>query len=351
MKKMKNRYRMFVRGKHRGGKIWWWHDNQTGKQGSLQTTDKAEATLILAAKNQPEQRPEFHRQMARTYMVFSDPEGIKRTWEDVMEAIVNLQSGNTKTRWERAVESTAFDRIRDLVVAETKAEDFLAILKGCKVSTNVFLSRLHNFALRVNWLLAPVMPKDIWPKVHYKEKRAITFEEHQRIITRENNPERRAFYEICWHVGGSQSDMAALQSANIDWKNRTLTYYRMKTGGKAILSIGDELETLLRSLPESGPFFPYLIRVRESDRATEFKQRCKALGIEGVTLHSYRYSWAERGKICGYPERYAQESLGYGSKAVHRAYCKNGEVKLPSMESYEKAMKEKIVQLAHSAAA
>jgi len=41
-----------------------------------------------------------------------------------------------------------------------------------------------------------------------------------------------------------------------------------------------------------------------------------------VTLHSYRYAWAERAKTCGYPERFAQEALGHNSKAVHRAYAK-----------------------------
>lgn len=40
--------------------------------------------------------------------------------------------------------------------------------------------------------------------------------------------------------------------------------------------------------------FPYLSSVRANDRATEFGQRCRQLGISGVTLHSYRYAWAER---------------------------------------------------------
>jgi integrase len=41
----------------------------------------------------------------------------------------------------------------------------------------------------------------------------------------------------------------------------------------------------------------------------------------GVTLHSYRYAWAERAKTCAMPERFAQEALGHNSKAVHRAYA------------------------------
>ena len=37
-----------------------------------------------------------------------------------------------------------------------------------------------------------------------------------------------------------------------------------------------------------------------------------------------------------YPERFAQEALGHNSKAVHRAYAKNAQMKLPSLEEYER---------------
>jgi len=85
-----------------------------------------------------------------------------------------------------------------------------------------------------------------------------------------------------------------------------------------------------------GPLFPHLSRVRAGDRATEFRSRCRQLGITGVTLHSYRYAWAERAKTVGYPERFAQEALGHNSKAVHRAYAKRALMKIPSLEEYEK---------------
>jgi integrase len=57
--------------------------------------------------------------------------------------------------------------------------------------------------------------------------------------------------------------------------------------------------------------------------------------IRGVTLHSYRYVWAERAKTAGCPERFAQEALGHNSKAVHRAFAKRALMKLPSLEDYE----------------
>jgi len=332
---MKNRYRMFVRGKHRGGTIWWWHDNKTGKQQSLQTSDEAEASRLLDLKNQPHNHIGFHVQMARTHLLVSDPKAIKRTWQDVMNAIIGQKTGTTKDRWEKAAKCKSFNSIRALVVANTKSDEFLTVLADGKVSTNVYLRRLHNFALDMNWLLAPVIAKRAWPKVEYGEKRSITANEHQKIIQREKNSERKAYYEVCWHVGASQSDVANLIADDIDWKERTISFDRMKTGQNSKLSFGGELEKVLRSLPASGKLFPHLSTVRESDRATEFKQRCDGLGIAGVTLHSYRYSWAERAKAAGYPERFAQTALGHGSKAIARAYAKNASVKLPSLESFE----------------
>jgi integrase len=97
-----------------------------------------------------------------------------------------------------------------------------------------------------------------------------------------------------------------------------------------------ELAEILRDLPGSGPLFPYLRTVRSGDRATEFHQRCAGLGIKGVTLHSYRYAWAERAKKAGYPERFAQEALGHNSKAMHRAYARRAQVELPPLSEFER---------------
>jgi integrase len=54
-----------------------------------------------------------------------------------------------------------------------------------------------------------------------------------------------------------------------------------------------------------------------------------------VSLHSYRYTWAERAKAAGMPERFAQQALDHRSKAFARAYYKNAKVIVPSLEEYE----------------
>jgi integrase len=102
------------------------------------------------------------------------------------------------------------------------------------------------------------------------------------------------------------------------------------------IRFGKEVETILATLPKNGPLFPRLIAAREKHRAKEFKRRCVGLEIEGITLHSYRYAWAERAKSAGYPERFAQLALGHNSKAVHRAYAKNSQVTVPPLEEYER---------------
>ena len=112
----------------------------------------------------------------------------------------------------------------------------------------------------MGWLLAPVIPKRRFPKPVFKQKRAITLEEHQRIMDREKNVERRAFYELAWHTGASQSDLANLHAEDIDWNSRVISYERMKFLGRTKLpprvSIGPELEKLLGSLPATGDLFP-----------------------------------------------------------------------------------------------
>ena len=191
----------------------------------------------------------------------------------------------------------------------------------------------------MNWLPWPIVAKRLWPKIVHAEKRGITQEEHEKIIARETNPERRDYYELLWYTGGSQTDVAHLHAEDINWKDRTIYYRRKKTGTDAMPRFGAKTAAVLERRPNSGPLFPYLITVREKDRATEFKQRCQGLGFTDITLHCYRYGWAERAAELGYPERHAQSNLGHASKAVARAYAKRAKVKTPSLEEYEEAQR------------
>jgi integrase len=75
-----------------------------------------------------------------------------------------------------------------------------------------------------------------------------------------------------------------------------------------------------------------------------FTRTARPKKVSGVSLHSYRYAWAERARKCGFPMRFAQEALGHNSKAVHHAYASKAEVKVPSLDSWERQMKLKVVE-------
>jgi integrase len=173
----------------------------------------------------------------------------------------------------------------------------------------------------------------------------VTWAEHQAIVAGELNPERRAYYECCWHLGAAQTDVANLSADDIDWQTKIVSFQRQKTGTASIIRFGSDLETVLQTLRKSGPLFPHHRTKRETHRSREFWRCCHRLGITGITLHSYRYAWAERAKTCGYPERFAQEALGHASKAVHRAYAKNAQVTLPPLEDYERRARAAIIPL------
>jgi len=54
-------------------------------------------------------------------------------------------------------------------------------------------------------------------------------ERHQKIIAAEVNPERKALYQLCWHLGASQGDIANLKGEEVDWTNSTVSFRRQKT--------------------------------------------------------------------------------------------------------------------------
>ena len=351
---MTQRYRKFKRS----WGMWYAFDNVTGNSVSLKTRVKAEAEQKVAAMNETERQPSINLGLAKVYLNATDPKLATRTWQEVMEHIVAKKKDETKQRWETAIKDANFDCIRNLRVAETRPEHFDRALADGKVSSNVYLRRIHNHALGMEWLLKSVIPRLQWPKPIFKDKRAITAEEHCKIIEAEtaaakrnqgsrnsdqpHYDERRDFYELLWHTGAAQSDGACLRADDINWNERTICFTRKKLKSRGtnlkptLFRFSADVEAILKRRPASGQLFPYLCTVRAGDRATEFKQRCDGLGIKGVSLHSYRYAWAERALKCGFPERFAQQALGHNSKAVHRAYAKHAEVTVPSLDDWEK---------------
>ena len=156
---MKQRFRIL----QRAGGVFYLHDNQTGKRKSLETTVRIVAQRLLHAQNAAHEQPILNLQLARTYLSATNPEMVKRTWLQVFDEIIKTKRDNTADRWIRAASDTSFDVIKSLPLFETQSHHFLKVLELGTVSTNVYLRRVHNFALDMSWLLAPVLPKKQWP--------------------------------------------------------------------------------------------------------------------------------------------------------------------------------------------
>lgn len=327
---MKTKYTLFRRGE-----MFYMQDSATGKQTSLRTKDETEAISLLEARNAAQRQPVLNLHLARAYLTASDPAFVERTWSVVMEQMQSRGKESSRERYESVFKSPSFDGIRNKKLMETTADDFFAVFKKNQVSINEFLKRLHNFAVHLGWIAIPIVAPYLWPKYEPKDRRGITQAEHESVLAKEKKAEWKLFLELLWETGAAQSDAVNFKAEDVDWQSRTISYFRMKTGTLAQFTISKKLETVLSHLPTTGVLFPKLSTFTANDRASRFRRRCHRAGVSGVTLHCYRYAWAERAKVVGMPERFAQAALGHNSKAIHRAYAKKAQIIAPSLEDYE----------------
>ena len=167
---MKSRYRLVCRGS-RGGKFYC-YDTRLRQRTSLNTTDRRAAVQIVNAKNQAEQQPALNLQLAKAYLAGTDNGITKRTWADALAALTAMKRPANRARWERAAKDKAYVPLLPLIITETPAELMLKVLQTGTVSTNIYLRRLHNFCVDMNWLPWPLVPKRQWPAVRFKEKHA-----------------------------------------------------------------------------------------------------------------------------------------------------------------------------------
>jgi integrase len=335
---MKDRYWLY----RRGNGFYYIEDRVTGNQRSLRTRQEAEARHLWAGRNGAAQLPQLSRALARTYLAAQSPEFMRRTWLEVMAVIERGYQGPTLTRWRSIMRSASLAGLRGLCLLETTADQLLEAMSRGGSSTNKALRLLHNRALDLGWLLAPVLVRRAWPKIQRRPRPAITEAQHGQLVETEPDAEFRGYLEMLWETGGSQSDIARLSRDNITGK--LLTYGRQKLAsagkGQAALVVGEKLGAILDQLPRQGLLFPRLAGQSEKVRASRFRKRCDRLGFLGISLHSYRYAWAQRAKVAGMPLREAMAHLGHGSSAVHRAYAGAAQAVVLPLDFYENQRRE-----------
>jgi hypothetical protein len=71
----------------------------------------------------------------------------------------------------------------------------------------------------------PILAKRVWPKIRAKRRRAVTAEEHAKIIASEKNLEKRVYYDFLDETGAAQSDAPELTAENIDLQGGLLSTF------------------------------------------------------------------------------------------------------------------------------
>ncbi len=137
---VKTRFRLF----RRCNGVFYCEDSQTGKQTSLGTREQGQARRLIHARNEAQLQLGVNLQIARAYLMASDPDSQTRSWQHVMNEIARTKTGSTHGRWLRAIRDKAFDLIRDLPILETRSQHFLRVLAAGTVATNVYLRRVHK---------------------------------------------------------------------------------------------------------------------------------------------------------------------------------------------------------------
>jgi hypothetical protein len=137
---MRQRYRLYRR---KNGGRYYIHDDVTGKQESLGTSDRATAVRLFHSKSEAVQLPAVNLQIARAYLAASDPQIATRNWQFVMDEMVKLKKTRPSTAGRppsRTRRSISYDicqfwkRGRNTSYACSKSEKFRPMYI-CGVST------------------------------------------------------------------------------------------------------------------------------------------------------------------------------------------------------------------------
>lgn len=294
--------RRFILYRRKRGGMFYLEDTQSKKQESLHTKNRADAVSVLNARNESTRQPQLNLQIAKAYLSGTDSSVTTRTWQTAIESLTNSKSGANQHRWRIAARDKAFAPLLPRVIIETPGELLLTVMQTGTVSTNVYLRRLHNFCVDMNWLPWPLVPKRQWPAVKFKEKRAITLEEHQKIIAAEGNPERKALYQLCWHLGASQGDIANLKGEDVDWQNGTVSFTRKSQRHPATESMHSVV--IARARRESVIGRQRLARIRHAHRESD----CSGIARCGVSESIF-------GRHCNVARRTRR---GTGRESRHR---------------------------------
>ncbi len=140
---------------------------------------------------------------------------------------------------------------------------------------------------------------------------------------------RRDIYDlviVLLDTGGRYSEAASLAWENIDLKKKTIALYRSKVNNESTLHMTLRVHQVLTRRFENRKENQKYIFESESGTARRyapgaFVRACKRCGIEGITLHSLRHTFASRVVQAGLSLVEIQNLLGHASPITSLRYA------------------------------
>ena len=152
-----------------------------------------------------------------------------------------------------------------------------------------------------------------------KQSKSLTHEEEKIFTEACQNWDKGRFYLFCMYQGLRIGEAVALTYDDIDFVARTITVNKsINTNGELT---EPKTETSNRTLPLFERSLPLLDRngtgpVFEYNRKTyqnKLLLKCRKLGLDGVTVHTLRHTFATRCSEAGIPPKMVQKWLGHST--------------------------------------
>jgi hypothetical protein len=362
------------------GGVYYIIDKATGKSRSSKTTDKhqAEAFARVQYDLTDDTNVAFHKKTAEMHLAKCNPEWTINTWDMVINSMKKAPRGQVggqkSARTVRTITSSwgnkCWNRIRHKRLIDTLPSDFQGALNGLGCGLVAFGKTLHRFAFNHGMMPYQIMGDAMWPKVKFNRRsRAITEAEHVRLVKYFSEAGERVYRMalkhhpdttiaqwqeewvnylwLLWFTAASNSDAANMKAENILWDERVIAYKRDKWQEPeetppvcVAIAKGGQLEKLLKALPAQGNLFPLLTQIGQESRCRVFKKARERVGIKGrVTIHGYRFGFAERAKKGGMSVEDRMISLGHANYKMTHHYDKHALVTPQSIEVLDGGLK------------
>ncbi len=152
-----------------------------------------------------------------------------------------------------------------------------------------------------------------------KQSKSLTHEEEEKFTESCRNWDKGRFYLFCLYQGLRIGEAVALTYDDIDFERRTITVNKsINTNGELT---PPKTATSNRTLPLFERSLPLLDKngkgnVFEYNRKTyqnKLLLKCRELGLDGVTMHTLRHTFATRCSEAGIPPKMVQKWLGHST--------------------------------------